>query len=61
MDTSLAGILKFVLIAALVGFAIWLIVTYIPMPGIVRTVIIVGVVVLVILAIIRAIGGGKIV
>ncbi len=55
---SLVGMLKALLILALVGFVVWLIITYIPMPDLFKKVLMVVLAVLVILWLISAIGGG---
>ena len=51
-------ILQTLLILALIGFVVYLIVTYIPMPEIFKTVIMVVVAVLLILWIITIVAGG---
>jgi uncharacterized membrane protein len=55
---TLAGILTAILIIAIIGFVLWLIITYIPMPDPIRQVIIVVVVVLIIIWLISVIAGG---
>ncbi len=55
---SIAGILMTLLLFALVGFVVWLIVTYIPMPEPFAKVIIVACVVLLVLYLIAMLTGG---
>ncbi len=50
-------LLILILVLALVGFVVYLITTYIPMPDIFKTVIIVVVAVILILYVIRMLGG----
>lgn len=54
---ALIGILQLVLVLALIGFAVYLIITYIPMPEIFKQVLMVVVAVIVILWVIRMIAG----
>ncbi len=54
---DIVGILTTILLFALVGFVVWLIVTYIPMPDPFAKVIIVAVVVLLVLYLIGVIAG----
>lgn len=54
------GLLELVLTLAVVGFVVWLITTYIPMPQPIKVAIIVLVVVVMIFVIMRAFGIGDI-
>jgi len=54
------GLIELVLTIAVVGFIVWLVITYIPMPQPIRMAIIVLVVVVVIFIILRAFGIGDI-
>ena len=55
MDVS--GLITLVLVLAVIGFCVWLVVTYIPMPAPMKTAIYVIVVVVLILWILRALVG----
>lgn len=52
------GLLYLVLEIALVGFVVWLITTYIPMPAIVKTIIYVIVAIVAVLYVLSLISGG---
>ncbi len=55
-------LITLILVLALVGFCLWLIVTYIPMPPPIKQVIIVIVVVVIVLWLVRSlIGGGPVI
>jgi hypothetical protein len=56
MDVS--GLITLVLVIAVIGFCIWLITTYIPMPAPMKTAIIVLVIVVMVLWVLRALVGG---
>lgn len=51
-------LITLILVLAVVGFCLWLIVTYIPMPPPIKQVIIVIVVVVIVLWLLRALLGG---
>jgi hypothetical protein len=51
-------LLMLILVVALVGFLVWVITTYIPMPPIFKTAIMIIVVVALILFLIKRFGGG---
>jgi hypothetical protein len=51
-------LLMLILVVALVGFLVWVITTYIPMPPIFKTAIMIIVVVAMILFLIKRFGGG---
>jgi heme A synthase len=55
---DLVGILTALLVFALIGFVLWLIVTYIPMPDPFAKVIVVVAVVLIVLYLIGVLAGG---
>lgn len=55
---TLGGLLTLVIVLALVGFCVWLVITYIPMPPPFRTAIIVIVVLVLLLYVIRLLLGG---
>lgn len=55
-------LLTLVIVLALIGFCLWLVITYIPMPPPMKQVIVVLVVVVLVLWIVRAvIGGGPVI
>ena len=55
---TLVGLVMLVLVLAIIGFILWLIVTYIPMPAPFQTVIIVIIVIVVVLWLLGLLAGG---
>jgi hypothetical protein len=53
---SLSALLTFVLTLALIGFIVWIIVTYIPMPDVIKRVVIVVVAIVMLLWALRYLG-----
>lgn len=51
-------LIMLVLVIALVGFAVWALTQYVPMPPIFKTAIIVLVVIVLVLWVLRSVGGG---
>lgn len=54
------GLIELVLLLAIVGFVVWLVVTYIPMPPVFQKAIIVVVVIILVLFVLRLLGIGDI-
>jgi hypothetical protein len=52
------GLVELILILALVGFMVWVIITYVPMPPLFKNLIVVVIVVVVVLYLIRMLSGG---
>jgi hypothetical protein len=53
---SLSALITFVLTLALIGFIVWIIVTYIPMPDVIKRVVIVVVAIVMLLWALRYLG-----
>jgi hypothetical protein len=51
-------LITLILVLALIGFCLWLVTTYVPMPGPMKQAIIVLVVIVIVLWIVRALLGG---
>jgi len=54
----LLQLITLIVVLAVVGFCLWLVVTYVPMPAPFKTAIVVGVVLLLVLWLARALLGG---
>ncbi len=50
------GIIEFILICAVLGFVAWLLITYVPMPAPIQTIIIIAVCIVIIVLLLNALG-----